>query len=58
MLIANQMAVIADYAFDLSCDELSVSMAWLGAIAYTFQIFFDFAGYSDMAIGNVRISIS
>lgn len=51
VLIANQMAVIADYAFDLSCDELSVSMAWLGAIAYTFQIFFDFAGYSDMAIG-------
>lgn len=51
VLIANQMAVIADYAFELNGDELSVLMAWLGAIAYTLQIFFDFAGYSDMAIG-------
>jgi len=51
VLLSNQMAVIADYAFNLSGNSLSVSMAWLGAVAYTLQIFFDFSGYSDMAIG-------
>ena len=35
--------------------SLSVAMAWLGAIAYTLQIFFDFSGYSDMAIGLGRM---
>ena len=45
------MAVVADYAFDMPNSELTVVMAWVGAIAYTFQIFFDFGGYSDMAIG-------
>ncbi|MDY4573600.1 MAG: MBOAT family protein [Intestinibacter sp.] len=51
MLLANTLAIVADYAFSLKASELSVCMAWLGAIAYTFQIFFDFSGYSDMAIG-------
>jgi len=51
VLLANPMALIADKAFSMSGDELSVSFAWLGVIAYTFQIFFDFSGYSDMAIG-------
>lgn len=54
VLIANNMAVIADNAFGLIINgefQASVGMAWLGAIAYTFQIFFDFSGYSDMAIG-------
>ena len=53
VLLANSFAIIADRAFDgLSAgDTLSVSGAWLGAICYTFQIFFDFSGYSDMAIG-------
>lgn len=52
VLLANTMAVIADYAFNLA-DYAAMPMgtAWLGAIAYTFQIFFDFSGYSDMAIG-------
>lgn len=53
-LIANNMALIADNAFGLIINndfQASVGMAWLGAIAYTFQIFFDFSGYSDMAIG-------
>ena len=48
------MAVIADHAFGLVINGefwASTGMAWLGAIAYTFQIFFDFSGYSDMAIG-------
>ena len=52
VLIANNMALIADKAFSSqSFSELSVGFAWLGAIAYTLQIFFDFSGYSDMAIG-------
>lgn len=50
VLIANNMAIVADYAFG-AVDDTSVLMAWLGAIAYTFQIYFDFSGYSDMAIG-------
>lgn len=51
VLIANTMAVVADYSFDMPNSELTVVMAWVGAIAYTLQIFFDFSGYSDMAIG-------
>lgn len=54
VLLSNSMAVIADQAFLLVNEDsgtLSVAMAWLGAIAYTLQIFFDFSGYSDMAIG-------
>ena len=54
VLIANNMALIADNAFGLIINnefQASVGMAWLGAIAYTLQIFFDFSGYSDMAIG-------
>lgn len=52
VLLANTLAVVADEAFAITqAGELSVSFAWLGAICYTFQIFFDFSGYSDMAIG-------
>ncbi len=53
VLLANAFALIADTVFDLSKSgaELSVLLSWLGALAYTFQIFFDFGGYSDMAIG-------
>ncbi len=53
VLLSNTFAVIADSAFN-SCangDSLSVAFSWLGAIGYTLQIFFDFSGYSDMAIG-------
>lgn len=53
VLLANQFAVIADAAF--SATSKSVLFAWFGAIAYTLQIFFDFAGYSDMAIGLARM---
>ena len=49
IILSNNMALIADGAF--GDPERSVVYAWLGAIAYTFQIFFDFSGYSDMAIG-------
>ena len=49
MLLANLLAVVADKAF--SSAALDMPTAWLGAICYTLQIFFDFSGYSDMAIG-------
>ena len=51
VLLANTMAVIADKAFALDSAEISICFAWLGAFAYMMQIFFDFSGYSDMAIG-------
>ena len=52
VLLSNTLAIVADNAFNMnSINELSLSMAWLGAIAYTFQIYYDFSGYSDMAIG-------
>jgi len=51
VLLANTLAVVADAAFNSNSSNLSVAFAWLGALAYTFQIFFDFSGYSDMAIG-------
>ena len=50
VLIANYMAMLADNIFNAGMPE-SVATAWLGAIAYTLQIYFDFSGYSDMAIG-------
>ena len=55
VIIANQVALVADAAFETPVSELSIAFAWLGAIAYTFQIYFDFSGYSDMAIGLGRM---
>jgi alginate O-acetyltransferase complex protein AlgI len=49
VLIADTVAVLADLCFAL--DSPSMADAWLGAIAYTIQLYFDFSGYSDMAIG-------
>jgi D-alanyl-lipoteichoic acid acyltransferase DltB (MBOAT superfamily) len=54
LLIANYAGFIADKVFALA-GNLSVASAWLGAIAYTLQIFFDFSAYSDMAIGLGRM---
>lgn len=51
LLIANTMAVIADNVFNMESRSLSMAAAWIGAICYALQIFFDFSGYSDMAIG-------
>jgi alginate O-acetyltransferase complex protein AlgI len=51
VLIANTMAKIADEIFALQTNDLTAGVAWLGMFAYTFQIYFDFSGYSDMAIG-------
>jgi len=55
VLIANPMGLTADRVFNLSNLDLTTPYAWLGAIAYAFQIYFDFSGYSDMAIGLGRM---
>ena len=51
MMIANALALPADQIFALSADELSGPTAWFGILCYTLQIYFDFSGYSDMAVG-------
>ena len=51
VLIANTLAVLADEVFAMDYLTMSSGSAWLGILAYTFQIYFDFSGYSDMAIG-------
>ena len=51
MIIANAVALPADQIFALSADELSPATAWFGIVCYTLQIYFDFSGYSDMAVG-------
>ena len=51
VFIANTMGQVADSIFATNADSLSILTAWLGAIAYIFQIYYDFCGYSDMAIG-------
>ncbi len=55
MLIANTLAVPADAIFGLPPAALTAGLAWLGAVCYTLQIYFDFSGYSDMAIGLARL---
>ncbi|MAQ47404.1 MAG: sugar acetyltransferase [Flavobacteriales bacterium] len=55
VLIANVLAEQADIIFDGDLINLSTTAAWIGIFAYTFQIYFDFSGYSDMAIGLGRI---
>ena len=55
MLLANAMGEIADGVFAQSPETMALSLAWIGAAAYTFQIYFDFSGYSDMAIGRGRM---
>ena len=53
MLLANNLSLMADEAF--STAPIGAAAAWLGALAYTGQIYFDFSGYSDMAIGLGRM---
>jgi alginate O-acetyltransferase complex protein AlgI len=54
VLIANVLGAEADQIFKLPYAELGTLSAWIGALCYTFQIYFDFSGYSDMAIGLAR----
>lgn len=51
LFFANCMGYIADKVFSLNISEYSFLVAWLGAVCYTLQIYYDFSGYSDMAIG-------
>ena len=55
VLIANQVYVIWNEITLMPVSEISTAAAWLGALAFTFQIYFDFSGYSDMAIGLGKI---
>ncbi|MGC3991081.1 MAG: MBOAT family O-acyltransferase [Chthoniobacteraceae bacterium] len=51
MLLANTLAAVADHIFVLPAEHLAAPVAWLGIVCYTLQLYFDFSGYSDMAIG-------
>ena len=55
VIIANQMALLADLIFNKHNGAYGTTIIWLGTLAYTLQIYFDFSGYSDMAIGLGRI---
>ena len=55
VLVANVMAVAVDSVFGADLSEVNIAVAWIGAVAYVMQIYFDFSGYSDMAIGLARM---
>lgn len=55
VIIANTCGELADTIMANPIDEINTPVAWLGILAYTFQIYFDFSGYSDMAIGLGRM---
>jgi alginate O-acetyltransferase complex protein AlgI len=55
VLIANVLGQVADQIFATPASHLSFPVAWLGIVCYTLQIYFDFSGYSDMAIGLARM---
>ncbi len=55
VLVADVLGAGVDEIFALPPENLSTGLAWTGAVAYTFQIYFDFSGYSDMAIGLARM---
>ncbi|MCR4620870.1 MAG: MBOAT family protein [Clostridiales bacterium] len=54
-LLANAMGKLVDYVFALPGGEMTVSLSWLGAACYLIQVYYDFSGYSDMAIGLGRM---
>jgi alginate O-acetyltransferase complex protein AlgI len=55
VLIADQVAAIVDKVFSLPDNRITTGVAWVGVLAYAVQIYFDFSGYSDMAIGLARM---
>ena len=55
VLVANTLGKVADQVFAIAPSELSTPVAWLGVVCYSLQIYFDFSGYSDMAIGLMRM---
>ncbi|HEY3742824.1 MAG TPA: MBOAT family O-acyltransferase [Bryobacteraceae bacterium] len=55
MLLANTLSTASDAIFALPSHQLPTSLAWFGLLCYTLQIYYDFSGYTDMAIGLARI---
>jgi alginate O-acetyltransferase complex protein AlgI len=55
VVVADSIAPLVDACFATPSDEMTFGIAWLGAIGYTLQLYFDFSGYSDMAIGLGRM---
>ena len=55
VLIANVLGGVVEEIFALPAHELNTGVAWIGIIAYSLQIYFDFSGYSDMAIGLAKM---
>ncbi len=55
VLLANPLGEVADHVFGMQITDLTTDLSWLGIVCYTLQIYFDFSGYSDMAIGLGRI---
>lgn len=55
IIIADQVSVIVQASFALPNDRVTFATAWIGALAFTIQIYFDFSGYSDMAIGLAKM---
>lgn len=55
VVVADSLAPMVDSCFATSNHDMTFAVAWLGAIGYTMQLFFDFSGYSDMAIGLGRM---
>ena len=51
VLLSNSLGMLADSVFGMQTYQLTIVSTWLGILAYSLQIFFDFSGYSDMAIG-------
>lgn len=51
VLIANNMGLVADKVFSAPVEQVDTLTSWIGAVCYSLQLFFDFSGYSDMAIG-------
>lgn len=55
LLMANQLGVVADAVFNLNTPNVTPSIAWLALIAYTLQLYYDFSGYTDIALGMGKI---
>ena len=54
-ILANAMAKLVDYVFALPAGGMTVTLSWMGAACYLIQVYYDFSGYSDMAIGLGRM---
>lgn len=55
IIIANTLGLFADRVFDTPIKEIPTSISWIGIVCYTLQIYYDFSGYSDMAIGLAKM---